>query len=140
MGSGQVGLHPDGLVVKVVEPAAQGGDFFVAYDRGALVPKEEANEPGREVDRLASLRFKVNEDVAAEQGLVDPLGAVAPAALDALRGAVDLKALGGELVGEFFFPAGLGVDHEPSLSAWGAGAWDRWFWIRHGADSGLDAV
>jgi hypothetical protein len=53
----------------------------------------------------------VNKDVAAEQGLVDPLGSVAPAALDALRGAVNLKALGGELVGEFFFPAGFGVGY-----------------------------
>ncbi len=116
LGSGLVGLHADGLVTKVVEPALEGGDFFVAHDRGALVPKEEAHEPRREVDRVAALRFKVNEDVAAEQGLVDPLAAVAPAALDALRGAIDLKALGGELVGELFFPAGLGVDHEPSLA------------------------
>ncbi len=123
LGSGLVGLHADGLVVKVVEPAAQGGDLFVAHDRGALVPKEEAHEPRREVDRVAALRLQVNEDVAAEQGLIDPFGAVAPAALDALRGAVDLKALGGELVGELFFPAGFGVDDEPGRSAWGAGAW-----------------
>jgi len=61
--------------------------------------------------------------VAAEQGLVDPLAAVAPAALDTLCGAVDLKALGGELIGELFFPAGFGVDNKPRRSAWGARAW-----------------
>ncbi len=98
-------------MVKVVEPALKGGDFFVAHDRGALVPKEEAHESRREVDGVAALRLQVNEDVAAEQGLVDPLGSVAPAALDALRGTVDLKALGGELVGELFFPARLGINH-----------------------------
>ncbi len=53
----------------------------------------------------------MNKYVAAEQGLVDPLGAVAPAALDTLCGAVDLKALGGELVGELYFPAGFGVGY-----------------------------
>ncbi len=123
-------------MVKVVQPAAQGGDFFVAHDRGALVPKEEAHEPRREVHRVAALRLQVHEDVAAEQRLVDPLAAVAPATLDTLRGAVDLKALGGELVGEFFLPARFGVNDEPRRCALGARAWSRWFWIRHGADSG----
>ena len=109
--SGRVGLHTDSLVVKVVKPAAQCGNFFVAHDRGALVPKEEAHEPRREVDRVAALRLQINEDVAAEQGLVDPLGSVAPAALDTLCGAVDFKALGGELISELFFPAGFGVGY-----------------------------
>ena len=53
----------------------------------------------------------MNEDVAAEQGLVDPLGAVAPAALDALRGAVDGEALLRELVGQLLLPAGFGVGY-----------------------------
>ena len=98
-------------MVKLVEPAFEGVDFGFAHLSGAFVPEEEAHEPRREVDRVAALRLDVDEDVAAEQGLVDPLGAVAPAALDALRGAVDGEALGGELVGQFFFPAGLGVSY-----------------------------
>jgi len=99
------------LVVKVVEPTLEGFNFGFAHLGGAFVPEEEAHEPRREVDRVAALGLDVDEDVAAEQGLVDPLGAVAPAALDALRGAVDGESLSGELVGELFFPAGLGVNH-----------------------------
>jgi hypothetical protein len=53
----------------------------------------------------------VNEDVAAKQGLINPLRAVAPAAFDALGGAVDGEALGGELVGKFFLPAGFGIGY-----------------------------
>jgi hypothetical protein len=53
----------------------------------------------------------VNEDVAAEQGLIDPLAAVAPTALNALRGAVDGEALLRELVGKFLFPAGLCIGY-----------------------------
>ena len=108
-------------MVKIIEPALEGVDFGFAHLSGALVPKQEAYESGREVHRVAALGLHVNEDVAAEQGLVDPLGAVAPAALDALRGAVDGKALGGELVGQFFFPAGLGVNHQPSAAVGNAG-------------------
>ena len=55
----------------------------------------------------------MHKDVAAEQGLVDPLAAVAPAALDALGGAIDREALGGELVSQLLLPAGFGVDDEP---------------------------
>ena len=98
-------------MVKVVEPALEGVDFGFAHLGGTLVPKEKAHEARSEVDRVAALGLDVDEDVAAEQRLVDPLRAVAPAALNALRGAVDGEALGGELVGQFFFPAGLGVDH-----------------------------
>ena len=107
-------------MVKVIEPALEGVDFGFAHLGRAFVPEEKAHKPGREVDRVAALGLDVDEDVAAEQGLVDPLGAVAPAALDALRGAVDGEALGGELVGQLFFPAGLCVNHEPS-SAVGRG-------------------
>ena len=110
-GSGRNGLHRDGFVVKVVEPALEGFDFGFAHLGGLLVPEEEAHESGREVDRVAALGLHVNEDVAAEQGLVDPLGAVAPAALDALGGAVDREALLRELVGQLLLPAGLGVHH-----------------------------
>ena len=98
-------------MVKVIEPAFEGIDFGIAHLGGLLVPEHEAHEPRREVDRVAALGLHVNEDVAAEQGLVDPLGAVAPAALDALRGAVDREALLGELVGQFFLPARLGVGY-----------------------------
>ncbi len=107
-------------MVKVVEPTFESVDFGFANLGGALVPEQEAHEARREVYRIAALWLNVDEDVAAEQGLVDPLGAVAPAALDALRGAVDREALGGELVGQLFFPAGLGVNHQPS-SAVGRG-------------------
>jgi len=107
-------------VIKIVEPTLESVDFGFAHLSGLLVPEEEAYESGREVDRVAALGLHMNEDVAAEQGLVDPLGAVAPAALDALGGAVDGEALGGELVGQFFLPAGFGINHQPS-SAVGRG-------------------
>ena len=111
LGSWRNDLHRDGFVVKVVEPALEGFDFGFAHLGGLLVPEEEAYESGREVDRVAALGLHVNEYVAAEQGLIDPLRAVAPAALDALGGAVDGEALSGELVGKFFLPAGFGVNH-----------------------------
>ena len=98
-------------MIKVIEPALEGFDFGFAHLGGLLVPKQEAHESGREVNRVAALGLHVNEDVAAEQGLVDPLAAVAPAALDALGGAVDGEALLRELVGQFFLPAGFGVGY-----------------------------
>jgi len=113
-------LDADGFVVKVVEPALEGFDFGFAHLGGAFVPEEEAHEARREVDRVAALGLDVDEEVAAEQGLVDPLRAVAPAAFDALRGAVDFVALLAQAVGQLFFPAGLCVNHQPS-SAVGRG-------------------
>ena len=98
-------------MIKVVEPAPQRVDFGIAHHGGALVPKQEAHKSGREIDGVASLGLNMHKDVAAEQGLVDPLRAVAPAAFDALGGAVDGEALGGELVGQLLLPAGLGVNH-----------------------------
>ena len=98
-------------MIKVVEPAPERVDFGIAHHSRPLVPKQEAHKSGREVHRVAALGLHVNEDMAAEQGLVDPLRAVAPTALDALGGAVDGEALGGELVGQLLLPAGLGVNH-----------------------------
>jgi len=98
-------------MIKVVEPAPERVDFGITHHRGALVPKKETYESGREVNRVAALGLEVHKDVAAEQGLVNPFDAVAPSALDALGGAVDGEALGGELVGQLLLPAGLGVNH-----------------------------
>ena len=98
-------------MIKVVEPALEGFDFGFAHLSGLLVPKQEAYESGREVHRVAALGLHVNEDMAAEQGLIDPLAAVAPATFDALRGAVDGEALLRELFGQLLLPARLGVHH-----------------------------
>ncbi len=113
-GSGRNDLHRDGFVVKVVEPALEGVDFGFAHLSGLLVPEEEAHESGREVHRVTALGLHVNEDVAAEQGLIDPLAAVAPATFDTLRRTVDGEALLRELVGQLLLPAGLGINHQPS--------------------------
>lgn len=98
-------------MIKIVEPTLEGVDFGITHHSGALVPKQEANKSGREIDSIAALGLEVHKDVAAEQGLVDPLRAVAPTALDALGGAVDGEALGGELVGQLLLPAGFGIGY-----------------------------